>query len=52
MKGIAAYLKANLILIPIYGCRGLSSAMTGSRVERLVRLAPCPVMSALAPATR
>jgi hypothetical protein len=45
MKGIAAHLKVNLILIPIHGFRGLARAMMGSRVERLVRLAPCPVMT-------
>jgi nucleotide-binding universal stress UspA family protein len=41
----AKSLKIDLIIIPTHGYRGLERAMLGSTTERVVRLAPCPVLT-------
>ena len=40
----AASLKAELIVIPSHGRSGVSRLLLGSVTERIVRLAPCPVL--------
>jgi len=40
----AADCRADLIVLPSHGRRGLSRALLGSVAERLIRLAPCPVL--------
>lgn len=45
--GIADYAKANqfdLIVMPSHGRTGLKRLLVGSVAERVVRLAPCPVL--------
>lgn len=37
--------KIDLIIIPTHGYRGLEWAMMGSTAERVVRFAPCPVLT-------
>jgi nucleotide-binding universal stress UspA family protein len=41
----ARSLQIDLIIIPTHGYRGLERAMLGSTAERVVRLAPCPVLT-------
>jgi nucleotide-binding universal stress UspA family protein len=41
----ARSLDIDLIIIPTHGYRGLARAMLGSTAERVVRLAPCPVLT-------
>lgn len=41
----AMSLKIDLIIIPTHGYRGWERAMLGSTAERVVRLAPCPVLT-------
>lgn len=41
----ARSLKIDLIIIPTHGYRGLERAVLGSTAERVVRLAPCPVLT-------
>ncbi|MGO9838639.1 MAG: universal stress protein [Polyangiaceae bacterium] len=41
--------KADLIVIGTHGRRGLSRALLGSVAERIVRTAPCPVLTVHGP---
>lgn len=41
----ARSLAIDLIIIPTHGYRGLERAMLGGTAERVVRLAPCPVLT-------
>jgi nucleotide-binding universal stress UspA family protein len=41
----ARSLQIDLIIIPTHGYQGLERAMLGSTAERVVRLAPCPVLT-------
>jgi nucleotide-binding universal stress UspA family protein len=41
----AKRLRANLIVMSTHGRTGLSHALLGSVAERVVRLAPCPVLT-------
>jgi nucleotide-binding universal stress UspA family protein len=43
--------KADLIVIGTHGRRGLSRALLGSVAERVVRTAPCPVLTVHGPAS-
>lgn len=40
----ASEIKASLIIIPSHGYHGIKRLMLGSVAERVVRLAPCPVL--------
>jgi nucleotide-binding universal stress UspA family protein len=46
----AAEIQANLIVMGTRGLSGLKHAMLGSVAERVVRLAPCPVLTVKDPA--
>jgi nucleotide-binding universal stress UspA family protein len=46
----AAERKADLIVMGTHGRTGLSHVVLGSTAERVVRLAPCPVLTVKAPA--
>lgn len=42
---VAAHEKADLVVLPTHGRKGLSHLLFGSTAEKVVRLAPCPVMT-------
>lgn len=47
---LAAYEHADLIVIGTHGRGGLERALIGSVADRVIRLAPCPVLSVRGPA--
>ena len=44
VAGLAKEIDAGLIIIPSHGKRGVQRMLLGSVTERVVRLAPCPVL--------
>lgn len=44
IASVAGAVGADLLVIPSHGRRGVSRALLGSVAERVVRLAPCPVL--------
>jgi universal stress protein A len=51
IQNIAQQCGFDLIVMGTHGRRGLSHALLGSVAERVVRLAPCPVLTVRAPRT-
>lgn len=49
IQNFAEQCKFDLIVMGTHGRRGLSHALLGSVAERVVRLAPCPVLTVRAP---
>ena len=45
VRQVAAELAADLIVIATHGHTGLKHLLLGSTAERVVRLAPCPVLT-------
>ncbi len=44
LAALAGEIQADLVIVGTHGRRGLQRAMTGSVAERVVRIAPCPVL--------
>jgi nucleotide-binding universal stress UspA family protein len=49
---IATQIPADLIVMGTHGRRGLLERLMGSVAEKVVRLAPCPVVTVKAPARK
>jgi nucleotide-binding universal stress UspA family protein len=45
IQAVAKEIKADLVVIGSHGRRGLSRALLGSVAEKVVRTAPCPVLT-------
>jgi nucleotide-binding universal stress UspA family protein len=46
---VAGHTKADLVVMGTHGRRGIARALLGSVAERVVRTAPCPVLTVRAP---